>query len=197
MIESISSFRLSGRAAVTVALLGFASMARAADGPPGGSGFGGGLYGPGGIYARIPERDELGRDQLAMFRAWNPDPIGAQEANLKALNPQLAALVRKVRADNPGLRFVVGSGRRDRRLQQMAFAWGWSRTRYGSHQTGDAVDLWPLDPLGRVYFDPAAQRRIGAAMKKAAADLGLRIRWGGNFHGFKDRDRSHFELASP
>jgi hypothetical protein len=184
-------------AAIAVALLGLAPLAQAADGAHAESRFGGGIYGPRGIYARIPERDEFGRDQLAMFRAWNPDPVGAQELNLKALNPQLAALVRKMRADNPGLRFVIGSGRRDRRRQQMAFAWGWSRTRSSSHQTGDAVDLWPLDPLGRVYFDPAAQSRIGAAMKKAASDLGLRIRWGGNFHGFKDRDRSHFELASP
>ncbi|WP_210381481.1 hypothetical protein, partial [Microvirga zambiensis] len=36
--------------------------------------------GPGGVYAKIPARDEFGRDQLAMFRAWNPDPLGNHEA---------------------------------------------------------------------------------------------------------------------
>src|SRR4051812_1450886 len=34
------------------------------------------LDGPAGVYAKIPARDEYGRDQLAMFRAWNPDPVG-------------------------------------------------------------------------------------------------------------------------
>ena len=43
------------------------------------------LHGPGGVYARIPERDEFGRDQLAMFRTWNPDPVTNNEANLRAM----------------------------------------------------------------------------------------------------------------
>jgi hypothetical protein len=55
--------------------------------------------------------------------------------------------------------------------------------------------LWPLDAQGHVSFDPVAQRRIGAAMKQAAAELGISIRWGGTFSRFKDGDRSHFELA--
>jgi peptidoglycan L-alanyl-D-glutamate endopeptidase CwlK len=153
------------------------------------------LYGPGGVYAKIPERDEFGRDQLAMFREWNPDPAGNHEANLKAINPSLAKVVRKAQADNPGLRFVIGSGRRDTKLQRKAVAWGWSKTQDSHHQSGDAVDLWPLDAEGRVHFDPTTQSRVGAAMKKAAAELGVSIRWGGNFHSFKDMDRSHFELA--
>ena len=152
------------------------------------------LNGPGGVYANIPERDEFGRDQLAMFHKWNPDPVGNHEANLKAIKPSLAHVVRKAQADNPGLRFVIGSGRRDYALQQKAVAWGWSKTPDSPHRSGNAVDLWPLDAEGRVSFDPTAQSRIGAAMKKAAAELGVPIRWGGNFHGFKDRDRSHFEL---
>jgi peptidoglycan L-alanyl-D-glutamate endopeptidase CwlK len=152
-------------------------------------------YGPGDVYANIPERDELGRDQLSMFRAWNPDPIGGYDASLRAINPSLAQVVRRMQAASPGLRFVIGSGKRTRDLQRMAFAWGWSRTPHSLHQTGDAVDLWPLDADGHVTFDPAIQIRIGAAMKKAAADLGLSIRWGGTFHGFKENDRSHFELA--
>ena len=57
------------------------------------------------------------------------------------------------------------------------------------------MDLWPLDPEGRVFFDPQAQNRIAIAIRKAATKLGVPIRWGGHFHGFKDMDRSHFELA--
>ena len=48
------------------------------------------LYGPGDVYANIPVKDEFGRDQLAMFRMWNPDPVAYHEANLEALNPLLA-----------------------------------------------------------------------------------------------------------
>ncbi|MGO4573342.1 M15 family metallopeptidase [Microvirga sp. 2TAF3] len=155
------------------------------------------FYGPGGVYAKIPTRDEYGRDQLAMFRAWNPDPTGNHEANLEAINPMLAHVVRKAQVDNPGLRFVIGSGKRDDKLQRRAVAWGWSKTQESPHRSGNAVDLWPLDREGRVYFDPQTQSRIAVALKKAAAELGVAIRWGGHFHGFKDRDRSHFELVPP
>lgn len=155
------------------------------------------LYGPGGVYARIPARDEYGRDQLAMFRVWNPDPVGNHEANLRALTPALARVVRKAQADNPDLRFVIGSGLRDRELQRQAVAWGWSMTRDSPHRSGDAVDLWPLDQKGRVYFDAKDQNRIALAVKQAAVALGVPLRWGGRFHGYKDMDRSHFELAQP
>ena len=151
--------------------------------------------GPGDVYANIPVRDDRGRDQIAMFRAWNPDPIGRHEVNLGALNPLLARVIRKAQADSPGLRFVIGSGKRDPFLQRMAVAWGWSRSRASPHQSGDAVDLWPLDELGRVSFDPGLQNRIGDAVRKAAAELRVPLRWGGGFRSFKDRDRSHFELA--
>lgn len=152
--------------------------------------------GPGGVYARIPARDDLGRDQLAMFRAWNPDPIGHHEANIRALNPVLARVVLKAQTDSPRLPFVIGSGKRNAELQRKAVAWGWSRTQGSLHRTGDAVDLWPVDQEGRVYFDPGVQTRIAEAVARAAAALGVSIRWGGRFHGFKDMDRSHFELSS-
>jgi peptidoglycan LD-endopeptidase CwlK len=151
-------------------------------------------YGPGNVYGKIPERDEFGRDQLAMFREWNPDPVGNHEANLRTVDPLLAKVVRKAQSDNPGLRFVIGSGRRDDKLQRKAVAWGWSKTKDSPHRSGNAVDLWPLDAEGGITFDPKSQSRIGAAMRRAAAELGVLIRWGGNFHSFKHLDRSHFEL---
>ena len=160
-----------------------------ADAPPGWG------DGPGGIYARIPEKDDRGRDQRPMFQAWNPDPVGNHEASLSELNPVLAGVVRQAQADSPGLRFVIGSGRRSAALQRQAVAWGWSRTPSSAHESGDAVDLWPLDEQGRVHFEPAALNRIGAAMKRAAARLGVRLRWGGHFRGYGQGDRSHFELA--
>ena len=155
------------------------------------------LHGPGGVYAKIPARDDLGRDQLVMFRAWNPDPVGYHEANLKALDPMLARVVRKAQDHIPDQRFVIGSGKRDARLQRMAVAWGWSRTQDSMHRSGHAVDLWPLDREGRVVFDRVAHKRIADAMKRAAAELGVAIRWGGRFQSFRNADRSHFELALP
>ncbi len=147
------------------------------------------------VYALIPEKDDLGRDQRPMFREWNPDPVANHAANLRALNPRLAAVVTKAQAAHPDLSFVIGSGRRDAALQGKAMAWGWSRRADSKHQTGDAVDLWPLDREGRVHFDPTALNRVARAMKRAAAALGVEIRWGGQFTGYKRQDRSHFELA--
>jgi hypothetical protein len=155
------------------------------------------LYGLGGVYARIPARDEFGRDQLAMFRAWNPSPVENHAANLRAIHPALAHVVRKAQADNPDLHFVIGSGRRGSKLQRKAVAWGWSRTEGSPHRWGHAVDLWPLDPEGRVFFDPKTQNRIAAALMEAATELGVPIGWGGRFLGYKDMDRSHFELRLP
>ena len=155
----------------------------------------GGVYGPGDVYANIPEKDDRGRDQIAMFREWNPDPLGDHEANLAALDPSLARTIRKAQADNLDLRFVIGSGRRDDALQRKAVAWGWSRARASAHRTGHAVDLWPLDRHGHVDFEPVIQGRLAAAVMRAAAQLHVPIRWGGGFRSFKDRDRSHFELV--
>lgn len=158
-------------------------------------------HGPNGVYANIPERDDRGRDQLAMFRAWNPDPIGNHERNLAAVKPALAAVVRKAEADNPGLRFVVGSGVRSEAEQRLAGLWGWSpwpaflprNPQLRKHIEGEAVDLWPLDAASRVTFDPALQRRVAAAMKKAARDLGVRMLWGGEWASTR-KDPPHFEL---
>lgn len=132
-----------------------------------------------------------------MFREWNPNPLANHEANLRAIQPTLAKVVRKAQADNPGLRFVIGSGRRDRKLQRRAVAWGWSMTSASSHRSGNAVDLWPLDQGGRVVFAPELQNRIAAAMEQAANNIGVSLRWGGHFHGYKHMDRSHFELVGP
>jgi hypothetical protein len=156
-------------------------------------------YGPGDVYVNIPEKDDRGRDQIPIFREWNPDPVGNHEANLAALDPALARVVRKAQADNPDLRFVIGSGRRDEALQRKALAWGWSRTRDSAHRAGQAVDLWPLDRFGHVDFDPTVQSRIGAAVKKAAAELRVPIRWGGGPvpGGIGSGEQSALRLAAP
>lgn len=158
-------------------------------------------YGPDGVYANIPERDDRGRDQLTMFKTWNPDPIRNHERNLAAVRPALAAVVRKAEADNPGLRFVIGSGLRTEAEQRLAGAWGWSpwpsflsrNPQLRKHMDGEAVDLWPLDAAGRVTFDPVLQAKVAAAMKRAARELGVRLLWGGEWRSAR-KDPPHFEL---
>ncbi|MDB5591327.1 M15 family metallopeptidase, partial [Enterovirga sp.] len=165
-----------------------------------------GQFGPGDIYARLPPVDDRGEDQVAKFLLWNPDPVGRHAAQVAALDPRLAAVVRRIEAESPELRFVVGSGRRSFAEQKQAEAWGWAPPRraataesygggsHGRHVRGEAVDLWPLDSEGRVIFDPAAQRRLAQAAKRAAAALGVGLLWGGDFPGRKDPP--HFELTA-
>ena len=119
--------------------------------------------------------------------------MGNHERNLQSLKPTLAAVFRKAQADNPGLRFVIGSGVRDAALQRKAVEWGWSKTDESHHLHGDAADLWVLNDRGQVVFDPKLQDAAAAAVKKAAQELGVGVRWGGEFRRFKDRP--HFELT--
>ena len=147
-------------------------------------------------YSKIPAYDEYGRDQISMFQAWNSDPIANHRANLRAIDPVLARIVVDAQSALPDLRFVIGSGRRDRAKQRQAVVWGWSLTRNTAHRSGRAVDLWPLDDRGHIVFDAALQNRIAAAMKTAASRAGVSISWGGHFRGYSRQDRSHFEIST-
>jgi muramidase (phage lysozyme) len=163
------------------------------DGRPEGTSRPAGRFGPGDVYSRIPERDGRGEDQISKFLRWNPDPVGNHEANLNSVEPSLAQVVRRAQQANPNLRFVVGSGKRDAELQKEAVRWGWSRTEDSNHLDGNAVDIWPVDEQGRVFFEEGTQRAIAKAIKGAAAEMGVSLRWGGNFKSF--RDLPHFELV--
>lgn len=147
------------------------------------------------VYSLIPDEDEAGRaGQVEKFKAWNPDPIGNHERNLSSVKPQLQDVIRKAQEDNPGLRFVVASGARDNAQQDVAKRNGWSPfgiAAHSKHGSGEAADVWPLDEQGRVVFEKGRQAAIGAAIKKAAADLGVPLQWGGDW---KKADLPHFEV---
>ncbi|KPF42140.1 hypothetical protein IP76_18490 [Rhizobium sp. AAP43] len=117
--------------------------------------------------------------------------MGNHEVNLQTIKPQLADVVRRAQ-ELAGVRFVVGSGKRDADLQKKAVEWGWSQTNESNHLEGDAVDLWPIDEEGAVVFDEDMQEAIAQAMKQAAEELGVTIGWGGDWKRWKDRP--HFEL---
>ncbi|KXX64031.1 M15 family metallopeptidase [Marichromatium gracile] len=87
--------------------------------------------------------------------------------------------------------FVVTEGRRTEARQRALVAAGASRTLRSRHLTGHALDVaaW-VD--GGVRWDWPLYPRIAAAFKAAAAELGVAIRWGGDWPRF--RDGPHFEL---
>ncbi|RWP84731.1 MAG: hypothetical protein EOR11_19925 [Mesorhizobium sp.] len=141
--------------------------------------------GPNDVYGDIPEKDSLGlTSQRAKFMEWNPDPIGNNEANLNAINPTLGQVARLAQK-YAGVQFVVGTGKRSQAEQQKAVDWGWSKTLDSDHLGGNAVDLWPIID-GKVKFDPAAQRKIAQAMKRAAKELGVSLDVGADWKRFKD-----------
>lgn len=142
-------------------------------------------------YSDIPDVDSSGNSgQRAKFAEWNSDPIANHEQNLKTIEPTLANVVRKAQSYG-GIDFVVGSGKRDQKLQAKAVDWGWSKTDESDHLHGDAVDLWPI-VKGKVKFDPKAQKLIIKNMKRAAKELGVDLDIGGEWKSFKDMP--HFAL---
>ena len=88
--------------------------------------------------------------------------------------------------------FTVGEGLRTKERQAKLFAEGKSKTLNSKHLTGDAVDLWAFKD-GTVTWDKVAYDNLAPFVKQAAKELGIEIRWGGDFHGFYDGP--HYELV--
>ena len=100
---------------------------------------------------------------------------------LKGVNPKLVKVVKtaiKLTKDD----FAVIDGVRDLETQKIYFAKGVSDTMDSKHLTGHAVDLM-LYVAGRGCWEPLAYRNVADAMRQAAIQCGVSIRWGGNwFH---------------
>ena len=107
---------------------------------------------------------------------------------LAGVHPDLVRVVERARtyAD-----FIVTEGLRTEARQRELFAKGASTTLRSRHLTGHAVDLAAL--VGReVRWDWPLYDKLGAAMKRAAAEEQVAITWGGDWAKF--RDGPHFEL---
>lgn len=87
--------------------------------------------------------------------------------------------------------FAVTEGLRTPERQQQLVNDGYSQTMKSKHLTGHAVDLVAVVD-GKVSWDKQHYPAIAQAMKKAAADQNVKIRWGGDFKSFFDGP--HFEL---
>ena len=88
--------------------------------------------------------------------------------------------------------FAVTEGLRTPERQQQLVNDGFSHTMKSKHLTGHAVDLVAIID-GKVSWEKQHYPEIAKAMKKAAADQKINIRWGGDFKSFFDGP--HFELV--
>lgn len=112
------------------------------------------------------------------------------EAELKGVHPHLAAVVREAAKFTD---FQVLDGLRTASEQAVNLKHGATKLKHSLHQDGLAVDLGVL-VNGKVVWKPwslyEAQARV---VKVAAARLGVKIEWGGDWKTFKDG--VHFQLA--
>ncbi|WP_168206220.1 peptidoglycan-binding protein [Labrenzia sp. PHM005] len=109
---------------------------------------------------------------------------------LKGVHPDLVKVVMRA-ADITGQPFQVSEGVRTLARQRQLVKRGASKTMNSRHLSGHAVDLVAM--VGsRVSWEIPLYYRIADAMKEAAKDLNVRIKWGGDWRSFFDGP--HFQL---
>jgi peptidoglycan LD-endopeptidase CwlK len=136
----------------------------------------------------------------------------ASRERLKGVHPDLILVVSRGLLYSP-IDFAISEGVRGRERQRELVAKGASKTLQSKHLLqadgyGHAIDVvavGDLDGDGDVdaqdrarTWEPAVYRLIAGAMQQAAEDLGIGVRWGGEFKtrdGKPFFDGPHFELA--
>ena len=135
-------------------------------------------------------------------------------SNLKGVHPDL------IRVATLGISysthdFAITEGLRDLERQKMLVAQGYSKTLNSKHllqpdgfghafdvmAVGDLNDDGIVDAQDQTHtWDPEIYRAIADAMKRAASELNVQIKWGGEFKtkdGKPFFDGPHFELVLP
>lgn len=114
-------------------------------------------------------------------------------ANLEGVHPDLRKvcdraieLCQSVKID-----FIVTDGCRTIEEQRVFVATGKSKTMRSRHLGGMAIDYVALVD-GRVTYDVGYMEEIADLFKAAADELGVPIKWGGDWTSFKDTP--HIEL---
>lgn len=123
------------------------------------------------------------------------------EKRLVGVHPDLVKIVRKA-AEITDIKFVVTEGLRTVERQKQLVAAGASKTMKSRHITGKAVDLavWVDGDVdgqvdsGEIRWDWPLYKKLADIVKKAAAQVGVPIEWGGDWRTFKDGP--HFQLPS-
>lgn len=110
--------------------------------------------------------------------------------NLTGVNPQLVEVVKLALELSP-VDFTVIEGLRTNERQAELMKQGFTRTLKSRHIIGQAVDIVPL-PVD--WNNPKPFHLVADAMKKAAAQLGVKITWGGDWVSFKDLPHYQIEV---
>lgn len=117
--------------------------------------------------------------------------LGAKsKEKLQGVDIRLVRLVEQAIKETK-IDFTVLEGLRTPERQQQLVNDGFSQTLKSKHLTGHAVDLVAI-VNGKVSWDKEHYPEIARAMKKAADEQQVKIRWGGDFKSFFDGP--HFEL---
>jgi D-alanyl-D-alanine carboxypeptidase. len=127
------------------------------------------------------------------------------EANLVGVHPDLVRVVRRA-IEITDIDFMVGEGVRTLERQKQLYAQGKSKTLNSRHIPGKdgygkAVDLWVLKN-GQVTWETKYYVQLAKHVLKAAKELGVDIRWGGDWNqngDWRDEkffDGPHFELST-
>ena len=122
-------------------------------------------------------------------------------AKLEKVNPALVNVVKRA-IEITEVDFAVVQGNRTQAEQNALYEQGRTKpgpkvtwTRNSNHIGGRAVDLAPFYK-GKIEWDNNGKLglypKINEAMQQAAKELGVKIKWGGDFTTVKDRP--HFEL---
>jgi peptidoglycan L-alanyl-D-glutamate endopeptidase CwlK len=110
--------------------------------------------------------------------------------NLRGVHPDLT-LVLEVLAKR-GWDFCVLEGLRTLDRQRKLFKAGATKTLNSRHLTGHAVDIAPMFE-GEPSFHWPHYHPLAQAMKAVAADVDVKVVWGGDWSRF--RDGPHWELC--
>lgn len=119
--------------------------------------------------------------------------------NLRGVHPRLAHLT-AVALKRSQIDFTVVEGKRSRARQQYLVNTGKSMTLNSAHLTGCAVDCYPI-VNGQIEVRRVAPFiELSKAFLKASDELGVPIRWGGDWNRNGDHrderflDCPHYEL---
>lgn len=111
---------------------------------------------------------------------------------LEGVHPDLVRVMHRAIAIAP-IDFTVLEGLRTVERQRKLVARGSSKTMRSRHLTGHAVDIAPLDEDGVVSWDWPLYHKLAPAVKQAAKEEGVKVKWGGDWITFKDGP--HWQLT--
>lgn len=113
------------------------------------------------------------------------------EKNLIGVKPELVRLARRA-LELSEIDFGVTEGLRMQERQHQLVAEGKSQTMNSRHLTGDAIDVVAYLDQKTISWEWKYYEQIAAAFKRASAELGIPVEWGGDWKTLKDGP--HFQL---